>query len=312
MVERRDRPLIVGSGIAGLYVALRCQELGLRPTIVTKARLEESNTRYAQGGIAAAIGPDDSPGRHLADTVRAGAGLVDRAAARVLTSEAPARIADLVRYGVPFDTVEGQITLGREAAHTRSRLLHAGGDATGYSIEETLKQRLLAAGVEARERTALRALRPGGKEGPVAVLSAADGTRVEVDAARPVVLATGGIGSLYLQSSNPSVATGEGIAIAFRAGALVSDMEFVQFHPTAFAQEGAPRFLITEAMRGEGAVLRNEAGERFMVGRHPDAELAPRDVVARAIQQEIQRSAHRRVYLDATGLPRDRLFARFP
>ena len=312
MPDRGTRPLVVGSGIAGLYVALRCRELGLRPTIVTKARLEESNTRYAQGGIAAAIGPDDSPARHFADTVRAGAGLVDREAARVLTREAPARIADLVRYGVPFDTVEGQITLGREAAHSRSRLLHAGGDATGHSIEETLKQRLLDEGVEARERTALRALRPGGRDGLVAVLSVASGTGVEVEPARPVVLATGGIGSLYLQSSNPSVATGEGIAIAFRAGALVSDMEFVQFHPTAFYREGAPRFLITEAMRGEGAVLRNEDGVRFMVGQHPDAELAPRDVVARAIWREVQRSAHPWVYLDATGLPRDRLFARFP
>jgi L-aspartate oxidase len=312
MPERAQRPLIVGSGIAGLYVALRCAELGLHPTIVTKARLEESNTRYAQGGIAAAIGPGDSPARHLADTVRAGAGLVDLPAAKVLTNEAPARIADLVRYGVPFDTIEGHIALGREAAHSRPRLLHAGGDATGYSIEETLKRKVLEAGVEARERTALRALRPGNRDGPVAVLSAANGTSVEVGSPRPVVLATGGVGSLYRQSTNPSVTTGEGMAIAFRAGAVVSDMEFVQFHPTAFAREGAPRFLITEAMRGEGAVLRNEGGERFMVGRHPDAELAPRDVVARAIQEEIARSAHRRVYLDATGLPRDLLFARFP
>jgi len=310
--EGAQRPLIIGSGIAGLYVALRCAELGLRPTVVTKARLEESNTRYAQGGIAAAIGPDDSPARHLADTVRAGAGLVDRAAARVLTGEAPARIADLVRYGVPFDTIEGHIALGREAAHSRSRLLHAGGDATGYSIEETLKRKVLEAGVETRERTALRALRPGNRVGPVAVLSAANGSSVEVTSPRPVVLATGGVGSLYRQTTNPSVTTGEGMAIAFRAGALVRDMEFVQFHPTAFAREGAPRFLITEAMRGEGAVLRNEAGERFMVGRHPDAELAPRDVVARAIQEEIGRSGRGRVYLDATGLRRDLLLARFP
>ncbi len=312
MTERAARPLIVGSGIAGLYVALRCAELGLRPTLVTKARIEESNTRYAQGGIAAAIGPDDSPARHLADTIRAGAGLVDRAAARVLTAEAPARIADLVRLGVPFDTVDGQIALGREAAHSRSRLVHAGGDATGYSIEETLKQRLVAAGIEAKERTVLRALRPGDRIGPEAVLSSPNGSGVEVEPPRPVVLATGGVGSLYRQSSNPAVATGEGVAIAFRAGALVSDMEFVQFHPTAFCREGAPRFLITEAMRGEGAVLRNAAGERFLVGRHPDAELAPRDVVAQEIERELQRSGETCVYLDATGLPRDRLFARFP
>ncbi len=306
------RPLIVGSGIAGLYVALRSHEFGLHPTVITKARLEESNTRYAQGGIAAAIGPDDSPARHLNDTIRAGAGLVDRAAARVLTSEAPARIADLVRYGVPFDTVEGQIALGQEAAHSRRRILHAGGDATGLSIEEALKRHVLAAGIEVRERTSLRALRPGGRDGPVAVLSDAEGRHAEVLTSQPVVLATGGAGSLYRQSSNPSIATGEGVAIAFRAGALLTDMEFIQFHPTVFWREGAPRFLITEALRGEGAVLRNNAGERFMLRQHKDAELAPRDVVARAIDREMQRTGHPCVYLDATGIPRDRLFTRFP
>jgi L-aspartate oxidase len=304
--------LIIGSGIAGLYVALRCRELGLRPTIITKARLEESNTRYAQGGIAAAIGPDDSPRQHLDDTLRAGDELVDRSAARVLTSEAPARIADLVRYGVPFDTVEGRISLGREAAHSRSRTLHAGGDATGYSIEEALKRRVLDAGVEARERTVLRALQPGSRDGPVAVLSDADGKNVEYSTAAPVVLATGGAGSLYRQSSNPAVATGEGVAIAFRAGALLTDMEFIQFHPTAFYREGAPRFLITEALRGEGAVLRNDSGDRFMTAVHRDAELAPRDIVARAIDRQIVTTGHPCVYLDATALPRDLLYARFP
>ncbi len=312
MTEASRHPLIIGSGIAGLYVALRCRELGLRPTIVTKARLEESNTRYAQGGIAAAIGPDDSPKQHLEDTVRAGDELVDRSAARVLTSEAPARIADLVRYGVPFDTVEGRISLGREAAHSRSRTLHAGGDATGYSIEETLKRRVLDAGIDARERTVLRALQPGSRDGPVAVLSDADGKNLEYSTPAPVVLATGGAGSLYRHSSNPAVATGEGVAIAFRAGALLTDMEFIQFHPTAFYREGAPRFLITEALRGEGAVLRNDAGDRFMVGIHRDAELAPRDIVARAIERQIVTTGHPCVYLDATGLPRDLLYARFP
>jgi L-aspartate oxidase len=312
VTEAGRRPLIIGSGIAGLYVALRARELGLRPTIVTKARLEESNTRYAQGGIAAALGPDDSPARHLADTLRAGDGLTDRAAAHLLTYEAPRRIADLVRYGVPFDTVEGRISLGREGAHSRARILHAGGDATGLSIEETLKQRVVAQGIDARERTVLRALRPGGRDGPVAVLSREGSAGVEVETERPVVLATGGAGSLYRESSNPSVATGEGVAIAFRAGALLSDMEFIQFHPTVFARPGSPRFLITEALRGEGAVLRNAAGERFLVRAHPDAELAPRDVVARAIRRELDRSGVSHVYLDATALPGDRLYARFP
>jgi len=306
------RPLVVGTGIAGLYVALRCRELGLRPTLITKSRLDEANTRYAQGGIAAAIGRDDTPGLHLADTLRAGAGLVNRAAARTLTFEAPARIADLVRYGVPFDTIEGQIALGREAAHSRSRILHAGGDATGLSIEETLKARVLDAGIEVRERTALRGVRPAGRDGVVAQISSDRGRTVEETEPGPVVLATGGAGSLYRQSSNPSVATGEGVAIAFRAGALLTDMEFIQFHPTVFWREGAPRYLITEAVRGEGAVLRNEAGERFMVGQHRDAELAPRDIVARAVDREIHRSGHPCVYLDATGIPRDRFFARFP
>jgi|HubBroStandDraft_1064217.scaffolds.fasta_scaffold00067_20 L-aspartate oxidase len=312
MTEAQHRPLIIGSGIAGLYIALRARELGFRPTIVTKARLEESNTRYAQGGIAAAIGPDDSPHRHFEDTVAAGDGLVELGAARVLTAEAPARIADLVRYGVPFDTVDGRISLGREAAHTRNRTLHAGGDATGLSIEEALKRRVLTGGIDIRERTVLRALRPGSRDGPVAVLSNADGRDLEYATPTPVVLATGGAGSLYRQSSNPSIATGEGVAIAFRAGALLTDMEFIQFHPTAFAREGAPRFLITEALRGEGAVIRNEAGERFLAKAHRDAELAPRDIVSRAIDQEIVRSGHPYVYLDATALTRDLLFARFP
>jgi len=312
VTEPARRPLIIGSGIAGLYVALRARELGLRPTIVTKSRLEESNTRYAQGGIAAAIGPGDSPASHLADTIRAGAGLVDRNSARILTYEAPKRIADLVRYGVPFDTIEGRISLGREAAHSRARILHAGGDATGLSIEETLKRRVLDQGIDARERTVLRALRPGGTNGPVAVLSREDGGGVEVEDERPVVIATGGAGSLYRESSNPSVATGEGVAIAFRAGALLTDMEFVQFHPTVFAREGSPRFLITEALRGEGALLRNAAGDRFLVRAHPDAELAPRDVVARAIRRELDRTGQPTVFLDATGIPPDRLYARFP
>ncbi|HTT44850.1 MAG TPA: L-aspartate oxidase [Thermoplasmata archaeon] len=312
MRDHDGRPLVVGTGIAGLYVALRCRELGLRPTLITKARLEEANTRYAQGGIAAAVGADDSPALHLQDTLRAGAGLVDRAAAKALTYEAPARIADLVRYGVPFDTIEGQVALGREAAHSRARILHAGGDATGLSIEETLKARVMDAGIEVRESTALRGLRSEGREGMVALVSSDRGKHVEETGPGPVVLATGGAGSLYRQSSNPSIATGEGVAIAFRAGALLTDMEFIQFHPTVFWREGAPRYLITEAVRGEGAVLRNEAGERFLVGQHRDSELAPRDIVSRAVEREILRTGHPCVYLDATAIPRDRFFARFP
>ncbi|HTT35849.1 MAG TPA: L-aspartate oxidase [Thermoplasmata archaeon] len=305
-------PLIVGSGIAGLYVALRLQEAGRRPLVITKSGLDESNTRYAQGGIAAAVGPDDSPARHLRDTVRAGDGLVDRRAARLLTEEGPSRVADLVRLGVPFDTVEGQIALGREAAHSRSRILHAGGDATGYSIEMALKARVGEAGIDVRERTILRRLAAGPGRTMRATVARDDGSALEELDPRPVVVATGGAGSLYRESSNPAIATGEGVAIAFRAGAILRDMEFVQFHPTVFARPGAPRHLLTEALRGEGAVLRNAAGERFLAAFHPDAELAPRDVVSRAIVTELERAHTDHVFLDATGIPRDRLYARFP
>lgn len=305
-------PLIVGSGIAGLFVALRARELGLNPVLVTKSGLDESNTRYAQGGIAAAVGEDDAAAFHLRDTVEAGAGLVDLAAARRLTDEGPRRVADLVRYGVPFDTAEGRVALGREAAHSRARILHAGGDATGLQIEETLRARALREGIEARERTVLRALRVEGGGRLIATLARDDGSAVEEVDGRPVVLATGGAGSLFRQSSNPEIATGEGLAVAFRAGALVSDLEFVQFHPTAFYRPGAPRFLISEAVRGEGAVLRNVSGERFLRRYHRAAELAPRDIVSRAIWSELNRTGADHVELDATGFARDRFLARFP
>ena len=313
MPPRSRGPLIIGSGIAGLYVALRLRELGENPTIITKARLEESNTRYAQGGIAAAIGPKDSPRLHFRDTVAAGAGLVDLPAARLLTEDAPRRVAELVRFGVRFDTVEGVVALGREAAHSRARVVHAGGDATGLTIEETLRERVVEAGIDVRERTVLRRLIRGRTKGaPTVVLSRPDGDGVEESDPRPVVLATGGAGGLYRNSSNPSITTGEGLAIAFRAGALLSDMEFIQFHPTVLRLPAAHPFLITEALRGEGAVLRNSNGERFMPRYHPQAELAPRDIVSRAIVRELERTKAKTVFLDATGIPRERLFGRFP
>ena len=302
--------IIVGSGIAGLYVAIRAREEGLRPLVLTKSTLTDSNTRYAQGGIAAAVAEGDSPHLHWRDTVRAGDGLVDRAAARVLTEEAPQRIADLVRWGVPFDTVDGRITLGREGAHSRSRILHAGGDATGLRIEETLQRRVQEGGIDVQEQTVLRALRVQG--GILRGLRVASPHGTEDLTAEKVVLATGGAGHLYYESSNPSVATGEGVAIGFCAGAVVRDMEFIQFHPTAFYREGAPRFLITEALRGEGALLKNSRGERFMPRYHPLAELAPRDVVSRAIVAELRRTGDRTVFLDASSIPPDRLRVRFP
>lgn len=309
-MARVPRPLIVGTGIAGLYVALRAKELGLDPLLVTKSSLRESNTLYAQGGIAAPIGEGDSPRLHFRDTVRAGAGLVDRSAAWVLAREASDRIADLVRLGVPFDTVDGEIALGREAAHAMPRIVHAGGDATGFQIETTLQERVRERGIEVREGTAMRAIPSRGDwVSGICVKGPAGEELLESDV---VVLATGGGGRLFQESSNPAVATGEGVAIALLGGAVVRDMEFVQFHPTVFTREGVPRFLLTEALRGEGAVLRNSEGERFMPRYHRSAELAPRDIVSRAITSEMTRLGDPAVSLDATGIPAERLRARFP
>jgi len=303
-------PIIVGTGIAGLYVALRARERGFSPLLITKSFLRESNTLYAQGGIAAAIGDRDSPKKHFRDTIEAGAGLVSRKAAWILATEAPERIADLVSLGVPFDTMDGQITMGMEAAHSMPRIVHAGGDATGANIEETLQKRVREAGIEVWEGTDLRAIisRLGKVQG--AVVGNKHGEEF-LDCSL-VVLATGGVGRLYQESSNPAVSTGEGVAIAVRAGAVVRDMEFVQFHPTTYMRVGAPRFLITEALRGEGAVLLNSKGERFMPNYHPKAELAPRDIVARAIVTEMKKTGDTCVFLDASAIPEKRLRARFP
>jgi len=306
----RPELLIVGSGIAGLYVALRAVEEGLRPVILTKSDLTESNTRYAQGGIAAAIGDDDSPYRHYLDTLRAGGGLVDSTAARVLTREAPERIADLIRLGVPFDTVDGHIALGREGGHGRNRILHARGDQTGLAIEETLQERVRQSGIDVREGTALREIRT--ERGTFRSLRIQGPRGEEELEGDRLVLATGGAGSLYRETSNPRGATGEGVAIALRAGAWVRDMEFIQFHPTVLHKEGAPRFLLTEALRGEGAHLVNIRGERFMPRYHPRADLAPRDVVSRAIVSEMKRTGAPVVYLDARHIPANRLRLRFP
>lgn len=309
MADSREL-VVIGSGIAGLFVALRAREEGLRPLVITKSALTDSATWYAQGGIAAAVGPGDTPRLHLHDTIRAGDGLVDREAAWALTREAPDRIADLVRFGVPFDTVEGRIALGREAAHSRARILHAGGDATGMKIEEALKARVGEGGIDVRENTALRALTS--ERGVLrSILVSSRRGEEEIDAER-VVLATGGAGHLYHESTNPVIATGDGVALAFRAGARVRDMEFVQFHPTVLALEGKPRFLITEALRGEKAVVINREGERFMARYDPRGELAPRDVAARAITAELERTGERHVFLDARAIGADRLRVRFP
>ncbi len=313
--DRFDR-IIVGSGVAGLSAALAACGHG-RTLLIAKDALAESNTRYAQGGIAAALGADDSPALHLQDTVAAGAGLVDGAAAAALTLAAPRRIAELVRLGVPFDReagATGAIALGREAAHSASRIVHAGGDSTGARLEETLVQRVREAGaeIEVREHTlATRILIERGRVAGVETLDCRSGATEQL-AAPVVILATGGAGQLYRYTTNPAVATGDGVALAYRAGAELVDMEFIQFHPTALRLPGAPAFLISEAVRGEGAILRDADGRAFMAAYDARAELAPRDVVARAIHEELARSGADCVYLDLSHLPAERVRARFP
>jgi L-aspartate oxidase len=309
--DSRHDYVVLGSGIAGLFTALLAREHG-SVLIVTKGSIEDSNTRYAQGGIAAAVGPDDSADLHHSDTLAAGAGLVDEEAARILTEDAAARIGDLVRFGVPFDTLNGEIVLGHEGAHSARRIIHAGGDATGAHIELTLAGLARMEGITVREHTlAIDLVVENGRVTGVRTLETTTG-RVEAVAARNVVLATGGAGQLYRYTTNPTVATGDGIALAYRAGADVMDIEFIQFHPTALRLPGVPVFLISEAVRGEGGRLFAPDGRRFMLDVDERAELAPRDVVARAIVHEMMEAGSDHVWLDVTHLPAERITARFP
>lgn len=300
--------VVVGSGIAGLYAALLASSQ-CRVLLVTKGALEESNTRYAQGGIAVALHPADSPELHLRDTISAGDGICDPNTVSLLTHEAPACIRDLIRLGVPFDRDGADLAWTLEAAHSRPRVLHAGGDATGARIESVLSAAVLEAGVSVMEDAILtRLVTSSGSVTGVELI--AGGEQMHV-LASSVILATGGVGQLFARTTNPAVATGDGIAAAFRAGAELMDLEFTQFHPTALAVEGAPSFLISEAVRGEGGVLRNASGVAFMARYHPDRELAPRDVVARAIHQEMVESGSPAV-LDVTHLDSDLIERRFP
>ena len=310
---RRDYDLaVVGSGIAGLYAAIRAHEEGRRVLVVTKGSIDEASTRYAQGGIAAAVGPGDDAEAHLRDTIEVGAGLVDEAAARILVTEAAARIADLVRFGVRFDAEGGAVALGREAAHSASRILHAGGDATGLEIELSLSALARRAGVTILEHTlAERLLVEGGRVTGIEALETSYRRRSRHEAGT-VVLATGGAGQLYRTTTNPDVSTGDGNALAYEAGAEVMDLEFTQFHPTALRLPGQPVFLISEAVRGEGALLYNVRGERFLPQVDERAELAPRDVVARAIHREMRATEADHVLLDVTGRDASWLAARFP
>jgi L-aspartate oxidase len=278
--------LVIGAGLAGLHAALRAAELGARTTLVTKGSLRSSNSFMAQGGIAAAIGPADHPDLHLADTLAAGRGLCDTEAVRVMVTEGVDRVADLARLGVEFDRgPDGAPLLGREGGHGRRRILHARGAATGAAVAETLIARVAhEPRIRVLEHAAAVGLRSDGDTCSGAWVL----TRDELLAldARMTLMATGGAGALYRRTTNPAGATGDGIALAHRAGAAVADMEFVQFHPTALAV-GDEAFLISEAVRGEGAHLFDAGGERFMPIVHADAELAPRDVVARTIHDRL-------------------------
>ncbi|MEX2224964.1 MAG: L-aspartate oxidase [Dehalococcoidia bacterium] len=310
MLQRFDY-IVVGSGIAGLYAALLARQHG-SVCVLTKGSIDECNTKYAQGGIAAAVGTDDNAGLHLRDTIEAGAGLVDEEAARILVEAAADRISDLVTFGVPFDSTDGEVALGREAAHSRRRILHAGGDSTGAHIEISLSGLAKMSHITIKEYVQVEEIVvENGRASGVLALDTRTNANERFDAGA-IVLATGGIGQLFRVSTNPEIATGDGVALAYRAGAEVQDMEFIQFHPTALRLPGVPIFLITEAVRGEGGVLANAVGERFMPRYHADAELAPRDVVARAIVSEMTHTASDRVYLDITHLPAERITARFP
>ncbi|MDX6741808.1 L-aspartate oxidase [Actinocorallia sp. A-T 12471] len=311
--------VVIGSGIAGLVAAIRASGQG-RVLLVTKALLDAGSTRWAQGGIAAALAPEDSPEEHLADTLTAGVGLCDADAVRALVTEGPDAVRRLIEAGAHFDVgPDGTVSLTREGGHHRRRIAHAGGDATGAEISRALLAALKQTdGVEVIENAlVLDLLMAGGRAAGVTLHVMGEGTRDGVGAvrARAVVLATGGLGQVFAATTNPEVSTGDGVALAMRAGAEVADLEFVQFHPTVMwlgpdAQGQQP--LISEAVRGEGAHLVDAQGERFMVGRHELAELAPRDVVAKGIMNRMRETGEPCMWLDGRHLGADFWESRFP
>lgn len=305
--------IVVGAGVAGLRAAIGLAGAG-RVLVLTKQEITESATQYAQGGVAVVLSDEDEIELHLQDTIDAGDGLVNEAAAKVLVEEGPDRIQELLDWGTAFDRKDNKLTFTREGAHSRSRILHAHGDSTGREMGRALaaKARSLSNITFSEFEFTTDLHIDAGRACGINVLSA-DGLQHTV-LAHSILLATGGAGQIYRDTTNPPVATADGVAMAFRAGAEISDMEFIQFHPTALYLPGAPRFLLSEALRGEGAHLKNFAGERFMVAQHPLAELAPRDVVARAIARQILQSleGEQVVYLDMRHLDAAHLAKRFP
>ncbi|MCJ1678160.1 L-aspartate oxidase [Streptomyces sp. APSN-46.1] len=313
--------VVVGSGVAGLTAALRCAAAGRRTVVVTKARLDDGSTRWAQGGIAAALGEGDTPEQHLDDTLVAGAGLCDEAAVRLLVTEGPDAVRRLIEAGAVFDTSAetGEIALTREGGHHRRRIAHAGGDATGAEISRALVEAVHAAGIRTVENALVLDLLQDaeGRTAGVTLHVMGEGQHDGVGAvhAPAVILATGGMGQVFSATTNPSVSTGDGVALALRAGAEVSDLEFVQFHPTVLflgpdAEGQQP--LVSEAVRGEGAYLVDADGVRFMVGQHELAELAPRDIVAKGIMRRMQEQGAQHMYLDARHFGAEMWEHRFP
>lgn len=305
--------LVIGAGVAGLRAAIELASAG-RVVVLAKREVTDSATQWAQGGIAAALSDEDEIGLHLQDTLNAGDGLCNLEAAKVLVEEGPERIEELIRWGTEFDRDGTKLAFTREGAHSRNRILHAHGDSTGREILRALvaKAKTLSSisVCEFEFSTDLRV--EDGRVRGIHLINA--NGELQPMTASAALLASGGLGQLFLNTTNPAVATGDGVAMAFRAGAEISDMEFVQFHPTALYLKNAPRFLLSEALRGEGAYLRNLEMHRFMPKYHPLAELAPRDVVARAIVHELEVSPARDpvVYLDLTHKNGNQVKARFP
>src|SRR5229473_4612941 len=303
---------VVGSGIAGLRAAIELSAAG-SVLVLAKSNLSDSATAWAQGGIAVALPDEDEIGLHEQDTINAGDGLCRTEAVALVVEEGPKYITQLIEWGTEFDKAGTKLAFTREAAHSRSRILHAHGDSTGREIS-----RALLARAHTIPHLHLRAhafttelIVDGGRVSGLRFIDEADGTLHELRA-EAVLLATGGLGQIYRETTNPEVATGDGMAIAYEAGAALSDMEFMQFHPTALAVKGAPRFLLSEALRGEGATLRNINLERFMKRYNEGQELAPRDIVARAIVSEMHRTNSEHVYLDMTAKPEGFVEKRFP
>lgn len=302
--------LVVGGGVAGLRAAIELSSHG-KVVIVTKDVPTESSTEYAQGGVAVALSDEDEVGIHFEDTIKAGDGLCREDAVKVLVEEGPERIRELIGWGAEFDREGPKLSFTLEAAHSRKRILHAHGDSTGKELQRVLINKVMSISNIQRLPFSIAVdliMEEGQCYGAYALK---DTERIAIQAGA-TILATGGAGRIFSRTTNPEVATADGMAIAYRAGAVLEDMEFVQFHPTVLFAAAAPQFLLTEAMRGEGAVLRNTDKEPFMKNYHPDAELAPRDVVSRAIISEMVRTNNSHVYLDLSHLDADFIKRRFP